>query len=135
MADAAGQAFEEPDMRTWRRELDVSQPFAPHFGKRDFHSAFIADHASIFHALVFAAQALPVCNRAKDPSTKKSILFRFERTVVDRFGLGHFAARPRPYFFRRCKADSNAVKISAQIRFFHYIFKTSQWAPPQPYEV
>jgi dihydroorotate dehydrogenase len=83
-----------------------------------------------FHAFVFTAQALPVRNRAEYPGAEKPVLFRFERTVINRFGFGNFAARPCPYLLRRSKADTNAVEISAQIRFFHYIFKTSQLAPP-----
>jgi hypothetical protein len=45
----------------------------------------------MFHALVFAAQAFPVSDRAKDAGAEQAIAFRLERAVVDGFRLSYFA--------------------------------------------
>jgi hypothetical protein len=47
----------------------------------------------VLHALVLAAQALPVGDRAKDSGAEQSVPLRFEGAVVDGLGLGDFATR------------------------------------------
>src|SRR5208283_3316140 len=96
--DAAGQALEEPHMRAGRSQLDVTQALAADFGQRDFHSALVADHAAVLHALVLAAEALPVGYRAKDAGAEQAVPLRFKGAVVDGLGLGDFAMRPAPDF-------------------------------------
>ncbi len=54
MANAARQTLEEPNMRTWARELNVPQPLTAHTRQSDFDAAFIADHAAMLHALVLS---------------------------------------------------------------------------------
>ena len=41
-------------------QFDVAQALAAHSRQRDFDAALVADHAAVLHALVLAAQALPV---------------------------------------------------------------------------
>src|SRR5205823_479495 len=52
VADAAGQALEEPDMRAGTGQLDVAQALAADARQRHFDAALIADHAAVLHALV-----------------------------------------------------------------------------------
>ena len=100
VADAARQTLEEPDVRAGRRELDVAKAFATNFGQRDFNAALVADDAAVLHALVLAAEALPVGDRTKDASAEQAIAFRLEGTVVDRLRLGYFTVRPAPDLLR-----------------------------------
>jgi len=55
----------------------------------------------VLHALVLAAEALPVSDRAKDAGAEEAIALRLEGAVVDGLRLGDFAMRPRADFFRR----------------------------------
>src|SRR5579864_1513515 len=55
VTDAAGQPFEEPDVRAWAGKLDVAEPLAAHPRQRHFDAALVANHAAVFHALVLAA--------------------------------------------------------------------------------
>src|SRR6202030_2933387 len=73
VADAAGQALEEPHVRAGRSQLDVAKALAPNLAERDFHSALVANHAAVLHALVLAAQALPVGDGAKNLGAKEAV--------------------------------------------------------------
>ena len=73
---------------------DVAQPLAAHLGLRDFDAALVADHAAVLHALVLAAEALPVGDRAEDLRAEQPVALRLEGPVVDRLRLGHLAVRP-----------------------------------------
>src|SRR6476646_10870969 len=95
MTDAAWQPFEEPHVADRRRKRDMPQPLAADLRLRDFDAALVADHPAMLHALVFAAQALPIGDRAEDLGAEQAVPFRLEGPVVDRLGLGHFAVRPR----------------------------------------
>src|ERR1700683_2385150 len=114
MPDAAGQSFEKPDVRP-RGIIDVvSEPFAPHFGKSDLDAALVADHTAVLHALVLAAQALPIRYRTENARAKQAVTLRFEGAVVDGLRLGDFSVRPRADLFRRSQTDPNAVKFPNQ---------------------
>src|SRR5436189_2671384 len=114
MADAARQSLEEPDVADRRRERDVSEAFAAHFGLRHFDAALVADHAAVLHALVLAAQALPVGDRPEDLRAEQAVPLRLERAVVDRLGLGHLAVRPRGDLLWRRQADPDRVEIAGE---------------------
>ena len=94
VADARGQALEEPHVRTGRSQFDMAQALAAHFAERDFDAALIADDAAMLHALVFAAQAFPVGDGAEDLGAEQAVAFRLEGAVVDGLRLGDFAVRP-----------------------------------------
>ena len=79
--------------------------------QRDFHAALVADHAAVLHALVLAAQALPVGDRAEDAGAEQAVALRLEGAVVDRLRLGDFAVRPAADLFRRSQADADGVEI------------------------
>ena len=111
VADAAGQALEEPDVRAGRSQFDVAQALAANLGQRDFHAALVADDAAVLHALVLAAQALPVGDRAENPGAEQAVALRLEGAVVDRLRLGYFAVRPAANLFRRGEADPDGVEI------------------------
>src|SRR5581483_11446202 len=131
MADAAGQSFEEPHMRAGRCQLDVSQALTAYFGKSDFHAAFVADHSAMLHALVLAAETLPIGYRSEDASAKQPIALRFKSAVINSFRFGYFAVRPAPYLFRRGQADSDCVEVGDRVCQIKGA-RTKQGVPPLP---
>ena len=111
VADAGRQALEEPDVRAGRSKLDVAEALAADFAERDFHAALVADHAAVLHALVLAAEALPVRDGTENFRAEQAVALGFEGTVVDGLRLGDFAVRPGPDFFRTRKADPDGIEI------------------------
>ena len=81
-------------MRHRGRQFDVTHAFATHLLRRDLDTALLADHAAILHALVLAAQALVVLDRAEDPGAEQAVPLRLEGPVVDGLRLLHLAERP-----------------------------------------
>src|SRR5580698_225561 len=69
----------------------------------------------MLHALIFAAEALPVSDRSENAGAEKPVAFRLKGPVIDGLGLGHFAMGPAPDFFGARQRDSNRVKIGDQI--------------------
>jgi hypothetical protein len=68
----------------------------------------------VLHALVLAAQALPVGDRAEDLGAEKAVALRLERAVVDGLGLGDLAVRPGEDLLRRRQRNANGVEIRSQ---------------------
>ena len=58
---------------------------------RDFDTALVADDAAVLHPLVLAAIALPILYWPENLGAKQPVLFRLERSIIDRFGLLDFA--------------------------------------------
>ena len=100
MANAAGQAFEKPNVRTGTREVDVPKSFAANFCLRYFNSTLIAYDTAVLHTFVFAAETFPISNRTKDAGAEKAVPFWFECAIVDGFGFGHLTMRPLPDLLR-----------------------------------
>ena len=76
-----------------------------------FDAALVADDAAVLHALVLAAEAFPVGDRAEDLRAEETVALRLEGAVVDRLRLRDFAVRPRPDLLRRREADLDGVEI------------------------
>jgi hypothetical protein len=93
-ADARRQRLQEPDVRNRSGQFDVAHALAAHLGQRDFNAALFADDALVLHALVLAAQALVVLDRAEDAGAEQAVALGLERTVVDGLRLLDFAERP-----------------------------------------
>src|ERR1700724_2014210 len=92
----------------------MAKALAANLAERDFHAAFVANHTAVLHALVLAAQTLPVGDGAKNLGAEKAVAFRLEGAVIDGLRLGNFAVRPGTNFFRTRQADANRIKISDQ---------------------
>ena len=107
IADAAGQALEEPHVRARAGQLDMAQPLAADARQRDFHAALVADHAAVLHALVLAAQAFPILGGAEDAGAEEPVALRLEGPVIDGFRLGDFAVGPAPDLFRRRQRNAD----------------------------
>src|SRR6185503_3442645 len=122
-----------PHVADGRGELDVAEPLAADLGLRHFDTALVADDAAVLHALVLAAQALPIGDRTEDLRAEQAVPLRLERAVIDRFRLGYLAVRPRHDLVGRGEADANGVEIARESRtlvkaWSHYLL--SRGAPP-----
>ena len=106
-----GSDFRNQMCATRRRQVDVAHALAAHLGLRDFDAALLADHAAVLQALVLAAQALVVLDRAEDLGAEQAITLRLERPVVDGLRLLHFAERPRADLLGRREADLDGVEM------------------------
>src|SRR4029077_2788777 len=89
VADAAGDALEEPDVRDGRGQVDVAHALAAHLLARHLDAAALADDALVADALVLAAVALPVLGRTEDALAEEAVALGLELAVVDRLGLRH----------------------------------------------
>src|SRR5712691_11886094 len=114
VADTTGQALEEPHVRAGRSQLDVAEALAANLAEGDFHAAFVANHAAMLHALVLAAQALPVGDGAKNLGAEQAVALRFEGAVIDGLRLGDFAVGPGTNFLGTRQADANGIEIGDQ---------------------
>ena len=119
VADAARQPLEEPHVADRRGQRDVAEALAAHLGLRDLDAALVADHAAVLHALVLAAEALPVGDRPEDLRAEQAVALRLEGAVVDRLRLGHLAVRPRQDLLGRREADADRVEIARQRASVH----------------
>ena len=76
------------------RELDVRHALTAHLRLRHFDATLLAHHAAVLQALVLAAQALVVLDRAEDLGAEQAVTLRLEGPVVDRLGLLDLAEGP-----------------------------------------
>src|ERR1700743_712258 len=111
MADARWEDIKEPDVRAGAGKLDVAEALAADFAESDFNATLVADNTAMLHALVFAAEALPVSNRSENSCAEKPVALGFERTVVDGLWLGDFAMRPAANLLRAGKLNLDGVEV------------------------
>ncbi len=109
-ADARRQRLQEPDMRDGSSQLDVAHALAADAREGNLDAALLADDALVLHALVLAAQALVVLDRAEDARAEETVTFRLERAVVDRLRLLDLAERPGQDLFRACQRDPDRIE-------------------------
>src|SRR6185503_9112416 len=107
VADAAGDALEEPDVRDGRGQVDVAHALAAHLGPRDLDAAALADDALVADALVLAAVALPVLGGTEDALAEEPVLLGLQRAVVDGLRLRDLARAPGADLLARGKPDLN----------------------------
>src|SRR5690606_8133943 len=88
----------------------MTHALAANLGHRDFDTALLADDALVFHALILAAQALIILDRAKDARAEEAVTLGLERAVVDRLGLLDLAERPGADTFGARDADLDPVE-------------------------
>ena len=110
-AQARRQRLQEPDVGAGRGQVDVAHALAAHLGLRDFDAALLADHAAVLQALVLAAQALVVLDRAEDLGAEQAVALGLEGAVVDGFRLLDFAERPRADLLGRGHADADGIEM------------------------
>jgi hypothetical protein len=107
----------------------VAEALATHFGKGDFDAALVADHAAMLHALVLAAEALPVGDRAEDARAEKPVALRLEGAVVNGLGFSNLTMRPAPDLLRGSQHDADCVEVSNWAGELEWV-RTEQGVPP-----
>ena len=115
MADAAREALEEPDVGRPAQRARCGQALTTNFRLGDFDAALVADDAAVLHALVLAAEALPVGDRAEDLRTEQTIPLRLEGAVVDGLGLQDLAVRPGANLLRDARLILMASKSTTKL--------------------
>src|SRR4030088_236263 len=94
----------------------MAKPLAAYLRLSDLHTALVANHAPVLHALVLAAEALPVGDRAEDLRAEQPVALRLEGAVVDGLRLGHLAERPRQDLVGRGERNPDGIEIGAKRR-------------------
>ncbi len=122
VADAAGDALEEPDVADGRRQVDVAHALATDLGARHFHAAALADDALVADALVLTAVALPVLGGTEDALAEQPVLLGLERPVVDRLRLRDLARAPGADLLGGREADLDGVEIVDVDQFSSFFF-------------
>src|SRR3546814_1555319 len=88
----------------------MAHPLAADLRDRDFDTAFLADDALVFHALVLAAQAFVILDRTEDARTEQAVTLRLERAGVGRLGLLDLAVGPAADPLRPRQSDLDLVE-------------------------
>ena len=89
----------------------MTHPVTTNFGLGNFYATFLTNNPPVLEALVFAAQAFVVLDRAKNLGTKQTVTLGLKSAVVDCFRLFDLAKRPRANLFRRCHANLDGIKM------------------------
>ena len=105
-----GSDFRNQIWATGRRELDMAHALAANARQRDFDAALLADDALVLHALVLAAQALVVLDRAEDARAEQAVTLRLERAVVDGLRLLDLAERPGQNLLRAGERNPDGIE-------------------------
>src|SRR5213076_2652677 len=111
VADARGDALEEPDVADGSGQVDVTHPLAAHLLARHLDPTALTDDALVANALVLAAVALPVLGGAEDALAEEPVLLGLQRAVVDRLGLGDLAGAPAPDLLAGGKPNLNRIEV------------------------
>src|SRR3954464_12754269 len=118
-------------MRNRRGQLDVAHALPADLRDGDLDAALFAHDALVLHALVLAAQALVVLDRAEDAGAEQAVTLRLERAVVDRLRLLDLAEGPAADLVGRRDADSDLVegfRLGDRVReiaqFVHFSFSS-----------
>src|SRR5262245_13193020 len=95
----------------------MAHALAPHPAQGYLDRALLADDALVLHALVFAAQALVVLDRAEDARAEQAVALRLEGAIVDGLRLFDLAVRPGQNLLRARDRNSNLIEdLSRRLR-------------------
>src|SRR4029078_1978501 len=89
---------------------DMAHAFAADLRDGDLDAALLADDPLVLHALVLAAQAFVVLDRAENAGAEQAVTLGLECAVVDRLRLLDLAERPAADLVGRGDADADLVE-------------------------
>ena len=110
-SDTGWNSLKVPDMGYRACQLNMPHTFTTYFGAGYFDAALVADGASVTHFLIFSAFAFPVFGRSENLFTEKTILLRFEGSVVNGFRFCYFTMGPFQNLLRGGDADLHGIKF------------------------
>jgi hypothetical protein len=93
----------------------MAHPFTPDFRLNNFDAALLADHATVTHALVFAAITFVIFGRTEDLGAKQTIALRLEGPVIDSF---RFFSLRHGTKNESCPADATEILIALKLSGF-----------------
>src|SRR3546814_18229420 len=95
----------------------MAHPLATDLRDGDLDAALLADDALVLHALVLAAQAFVILDRADDARAEQAVPLGLERALVDRLGLLDLAERPRADAIgdRKSAVQGHSVSIRVEL--------------------
>ena len=132
ITDSARQALQEPYVSDWCSEVNVTEALTANSALNHLDAALLTDDAPVLHALVLAAVALVVLDRAEDLRAEEAVPFGLEGPVVDRLGLLDFAERPLPDLLRRGERDPQRVERERILGLLEQIVEIAQWGSSSP---
>jgi hypothetical protein len=90
---------------------------SPHARQRHLDRALLADDALVLHALVLAAQALVVLDRAEDARAEQTVALGLEGAIVDGLRLLDLAVGPGKNLLRARDGNPDLVEdLSRHLR-------------------
>src|SRR5579859_1838580 len=89
----------------------MAHTLAPYFRACYFNTTLITDNPLKTDSFIFTAVTLPVLGWSKDAFAEETILFWFERTIIDGFRFRYLTIAPTTNLLRTGKADTDSVKI------------------------
>ena len=98
-------------MSNWGSQFDVRHALTTNLRQSDFHTALLADHATMLEALVLSAQALVIFDRAKDLGAEQAITLGLERTVVDGLWLLDLTKGPGTDHLGRSQCNLDGIEL------------------------
>src|SRR3546814_2055012 len=93
----------------------MAHPLATDLRDGDLDAALLADDALVLHALVLAAQAFVILDRAEDARAEQAVTLGLERAIVDRLGLLDLAERPR-------RSEEHTSELQSLMRISYAVF-------------
>ena len=78
----------------------MAETLTPYLGLNNFNTAFLADHAPVFHPFVLTAITLVILNRSKNLGTEQPVTFRLKGTIINGLRFFNLAMGPFQNFFR-----------------------------------
>ena len=92
-------------------QIDMAHALTAHLGQGHLDAALLAHHAAVLEALVFAAQALVVADRAEHLGAEQAIALRLEGAVVDGLRLLDLAVRPGSDHLGRREGNTDGIEL------------------------
>ena len=88
----------------------MSHTLSTYRGFGNFYTTSVADNAFIANLFVFTTMALPVLTWPENSFTEKSVLLRFQSTVVDGFRFRYLTSGPLSDLLRGRQSDLDGIE-------------------------
>ena len=111
-------------------QVDMSEVLTTNLARNNLDAAFLADDATMLHALVLAAVTLVILGRAKNLGAKETVTFRLKSTIVDRFRFFNFTERTLRTLSGEVMESRMALKFNGSLGRSNKLCISSKVHPP-----